>query len=828
MSTTILAGDIRVYFLDENRQKRAEWIGAATGTRTANEIYSAFEDLMDEPGQSDDGSVMSAETPVEYTVGNIDAGDIDPWYFSYDMMEHIVGGAVKSAGWTRVTSSNSGIIVVEVTSNTILEASLGLDISGATDGIGTLLEIIEAGTTDYLVIRPDTSAAGADFTTAAQVITCNATTATQTNAFSTTGEQIWANLYNVTPIEADTHVYLYQGTVADATRARIGRISNAAGDWWEEGAFDRLFFINDFKSAGFPAIDGGYLTVFARKGNTLYDSFEVAASTVSGGRNPVPLKAANDINHTAGYLSITTTAVGTDDFTVGDEIQDDTSGARGIITQIDGVSPTYTFYYYTVGDPQVAFTTAAATITNNDATGSATSDTSAPVDQGPGLATWFTNNAFPTIAYANTTFDIDDDGTAEGWGITIDCNGNPLTEVYEWLQHIGRNGGTTTGNTDGIEGEQYVGATVFLEYSGSVTLGTLAEGDDVIQTTSGATGIIISHDTTLKQILLRDTRGTFTTADAVVSQDNSGSVVPDVTAIVFTANTASPFGTFAGGRFFGARGVLLTDYVSADENSFQLVDAQGTGRQRKIAFQLEVTNLEGGAETASDSDYISLYRLLGAGLGIDKTEYSAAGGEAIGDPTLTVDASITADTPGKTVGGTLVIRDADDNNQEYRVRYDSWNGSIFTLSNIVIASADASTTTTVVIKAGAFGTAKRGDFVYNSTRSLYAYVLTVDSANQITLDREIAGQVPTDAIELNACPIVIDTLDDVYVALMGKYATAATETVTIVYNASVINYRAKATNKRNATKIKPFVTSDSTSGTDRSIAVIRQTDTIAS
>ena len=55
MSTDILAGDVRVHFLDENRQKRLEWIGSATGTRTVNELYSALENLMDESLQSDDG-----------------------------------------------------------------------------------------------------------------------------------------------------------------------------------------------------------------------------------------------------------------------------------------------------------------------------------------------------------------------------------------------------------------------------------------------------------------------------------------------------------------------------------------------------------------------------------------------------------------------------------------------------------------------------------------------------------------------------------------------------------------------------------------------------
>ena len=828
MSTTVLGGDVTVYFKDENRQQRVRWSGAVGGTQTANAIYSALEDLMDEALQSDDGNAMSAETPVEYTVGKIDAGEVEPWYFGFELSEHVTGGAIKTQGWTRVTSTNTGIIVVEVTANAIVAGDEGLDISGATTGNGTLLEVIEFGSTDYLVIRPDSSVASDDFTSATQVITCNGNTATQTNAFSTTGEMKWANLYNVTPINADTHVYMYQGAVGDATRARVQRISNAAGDWWEEGAFDRLVAITDFKSATFPIIDGGYISVFARKGNTLYDSFEVATSIVSGGRNPVPLKAAADINHTTGYKSITCDTPGTDDFAVGDEIEGATSGARAIITQIDGSYPNYTFHYYQIGDPQVDFQTAAEVINDNDSTGAVTKNGSAPAAQGPALATWFTSNSFPTVAHANTTFDIDGDSIAEGYGITVDCLSNPLSEVYEWLQHITRNGETGTGNTDGIEGEQYVGATVYIEYSGSVTLGTLVEGDDVVQTTSGATGVIISHDTTLKQILLRDTRGTFTSGtDPVVSQDNSGSFQPDVAATTFAANTASPFGTFAGGRFFGARGVLLDNWIAANENSFQLVDSQGNLRQRQIAITLEVTNLDGAAETAANSDLVSLYRLTGSGGVVKKTEYSATGGEAIGDPTLTVDTGITADTPGKSVGGTLKIRDFSDNNQEYRIRFSSWTGSIFTLANIVVAAADGGTNTTTIVEAGAFATAKRGDIVVNHTRAeAVSYVVSVDSANQVTISPAIAAQTTGDSIELNCIPVAIDTLDDVYVALMDRYATAPIEQVSLVYVAPIF-YRAKVTNKRATVKIKAFVTADSTSGTNRSIAAIRNTDSIA-
>ena len=825
MSSDILGGDIRVHFLDENRQKRMEWIGSASGTRTANELYSAMADLLDEPTTGDDATAMTAETPVEYTVGLIDANDADPWYLAFELAQHITGGAIKTSGWTHADGSATGVIVVPTTSNNITTAKYGLDISGATTGNGTLLEILNIGeTTEYLVIRPDTNAAGDNFTTNAQTITCDALTATQATAGSNTGEMVWANLFNVTPVNSDAHVYMYQGLVSDATRARIEDVNVVGQDWWAEGSFDRLIRINDYQDSTFSVIDSGRITCFVRKGNTLYDNFPISTSTTSGGRNPVPLSASADSNNTTGYKAFT---MGGDsgNFAVGDEVQGDVSGARGIITLLTGVSPTQTLHYYLLGDPQTDFNGSEA-ITNNDDTGAATSS-GAVSAQGPALSTWFTSNTAPTAVHANTTFDVDDDGTAEGYGVLIDCNANPLTEVYEWSKYVTRNGEQGTGSTDGIEGEQYVGATVYLEYSGTVGGTAFNEGDDVIQATTLATGIVLSHDTTLKQILLRDTFGAFNTTGIVTTQDVNGTITPDVAATAFDPVKSAPFGSLAGGRFFGARGVLIIDTVGADENSYQLIDSQGNTRTRPIAITLSVSNLVGGADTEGDSDLVWMHRLLGAGLAIDKTEYSAAGGESVGANTLVVDSGLTADTPGKSTGGVLNIRDESDNNQHYRLRFASWTTSTFTLAAIeALTLAGGTNTTTVVSTASDFATAKRGDLVNNITQGLVSYVTTVDDANNIQIDPPIAGQTSGDTIEINTCPVAINTLDDVYVSLIDQYAESNAASVSIVY-VGPIQYRVKVANTRNATKIKRFVTDDATSGSDRNVATIRNEDTIA-
>lgn len=460
MADTILGGDIQVTYFDENRSKSLEWIGSATGTRTLNEVYSAMATLLDEAATGDDATCMTAETPVEYTIGLIDANDADPWYITYECMEHLTGGALKTSGWTRTEGSATGIVAVSVTSNTIVTADIGFDITHSGTDSGTLLEVLEQGATDWLIIRPDSSASTDSFDSTSGTLTCNGNTATQATA-SVTGEQIWANLFNVTPIDADTHVYMYQGFadgVNTPSRARISAINDSTQDWWGSGSFDRCIYIRDFKTAAAPIIDAGNITVFARKGNTLYDSFEVTTSTTSGGRNPIPLTASADLNNTTGYGSITSTAVSVDTFSVGDEILGATSGGRAIITQIDNPGATATYHYYLIDDPQINFQTATESVTNEESgnSGEFTKDGIAPAAQGPALSTWFTSNTAPTAVHAFTTSDIDDDATAEGYAVLLDCNQNPLTEVYEWAKYVCRNGETGTTPTDGITGESYV------------------------------------------------------------------------------------------------------------------------------------------------------------------------------------------------------------------------------------------------------------------------------------------------------------------------------------------------------------------------------------
>ena len=91
MSDTILAADLTVYYLDENRRKQIRWTGGSlkTDVQKMIDVYSATEDLFTVPTQQNDGLIFSAETPGEYTIGLIDAGELEPWFIDLKTMEHI-------------------------------------------------------------------------------------------------------------------------------------------------------------------------------------------------------------------------------------------------------------------------------------------------------------------------------------------------------------------------------------------------------------------------------------------------------------------------------------------------------------------------------------------------------------------------------------------------------------------------------------------------------------------------------------------------------------------------------------------------------------------
>lgn len=82
----------------------------------------------------------------------------------------------------------------------------------------------------------------------------------------------------------------------------------------------------------------------------------------------------------------------------------------------------------------------------------------------------------------------------------------------------------------------------------------------------------------------------------------------------YTEVKAAPFGTYAGGTFFGARGVWIENYAASDANNFQLIDATGTTQSPPNVVAVQVTGLVVG-------DRVLVGQLDGVGGDLTGTDY---------------------------------------------------------------------------------------------------------------------------------------------------------------------------------------------------------------
>ncbi len=804
MSDTILGGDLTIYYEVENRQKRIKWTGSATGTRTVNEVYSAWQDLFDELNQMDDGSGMSAQTPTEYTIGIIDAGDDDPWFIDRESVEHLTGGALKTASWKRVEGSNTGIVKIEnVTSNNIVAGDIGNTITHGDGDSGTLLDV--QGTT--LWIRPASAAAANSFDSTTGTLTCNGHTATQTEA-SKTGESLWSNIYSIGTIEDDTHLYVRQQDGVLTSYA-------SSSDWWPDGHIDILVCVKECDTQ----IDSGYLTVFARQYSKTYDNFIVDVS--SGGRNPIPLATGIDLNNDTGYRQFTGSS-GSGTFNVGNYIYVGTNWAgatkKGVLTAVGGTTAAPVLTYYLIGD--------LTDFANSDSVkeydpdtesdGDATCTAGTPSDVGPAAL-----SGVSIVHGADETFDIDEDGTTENYSIVIDCNNEDLADVYEWSKYLTRRGETGTTHTDNLAGQLYIGSDYRIYYT-SLT-GTVSEGDEVTQATSGATGTVVAHNTTDKILILRNSRGTFDNTNNIEVDGSNYVTGPTCTPIA--PIKAAPFGTFAGGTWFCAPGVVLDNVPSSQVNNFQLTNDDGSVVVAPTKVSVTVGNTRAG-------DRVAVFRLDAAGGNIKKDSYTIDGTQgSAGSTSVVVSTTISTEEPGKSTGGVLIVVD-NTNDKEDRYRYTSYSGQTFTLFNVTGLTADGSncTSTQLTDSDATFVTdgVLVGDIIRNTTESVVAYVVSVDSETQLTTTT--VGDWTGDSYEIGTTVEAYTTSDNVYVPFIHVYETTGTdgspgsESALVVYS-SDIPVRIRA---RHAGSILPYEADSTITSSGMSNNIIRTPDTIYS
>lgn len=122
----------------------------------------------------------------------------------------------------------------------------------------------------------------------------------------------------------------------------------------------------------------------------------------------------------------------------------------------------------------------------------------------------------------------------------------------------------------------------------------------------------------------------------------------------YTVIKQAPFGTYAGGTFFGAQGVWLTNV--SDANNVQLIDNAGTIHTPPTSISVSVSGLVSG-------DRVLVAKDDGTG-DIEKDTYTIS---SVTTSTIVATAALASDTPAT---GTVRVGDT-------RYEYTSWSGSTF-------------------------------------------------------------------------------------------------------------------------------------------------------
>ena len=833
---------------------------------TVNELYSYLQDTFDEPAQMDDPVPMSAQTPTQYSL-------INAWFMDDNTMKALYGGSIQTNEWTKAAAA--GITQLSYTVGSAdkpTSGDLGVTLTGVTSTATGVLLAVDA-VREVCWVR-NTSAA--QFQDNENVTGTGVDIQTETIAGFQTGETIWANLFSVGSLQLQTEIYVgqeddYQGGRAYNTASPHQRRIEKLDEWWDSdvnffaGSPNLLGGINHFDvlvktfEAG-VAIDGGRLFVGARRFGTVYSHFELVAA--SAGNFVVPFSSTGaDLNSAAGAYNVgfDTGSGGKAQLDVGDVLENDTGTTpvgrlRAVVTAVTGTT-SGNFDYYLIGENEPLTTTNRTLrqfLNNENITVRGDAfifliDTTVPVTAvGPALVGGI------TVTFQDTQVDVDEAGGAEEYACTIDCNNVALASVYRRMQFL-----CSRGNQDGSNGafdaqdtllQSAVPATdeasefyravgdIIIDYDGGI--GTqITEGDYVANVGLTAFGVVISVTAgTTGVLVLTQVKGSFANNDQVARLTEHATNRVDVvgTPATFVDNTGAPFGTFAGGRWFVALGVVLVNVPAADANNWETVDLTGARRapptQRTITFAGLVAN---------DRAFLAEVATPG-GIDVIKTQNGVASGGALGATSFVLDTTIALDVPA--VGWTRVVDVSDPDLHESRFAYSGISGTTVTFDSGAWSSGTTTSagTATVLNDTGAFtnfggaGEIRIGMMIRNVTQLEWARVLRKIDANSIETTPLSGAATWGNAESWEANTVVdghvLDAADTCYFPYIDDVATTTfiAKSVKFVSSTDLVARARFSSPAISSSRILPFQQLNITlSDADLTVTAIRTPDPIA-
>ena len=357
--------------------------------------------------------------------------------------------------------------------------------------------------------------------------------------------KVFANLYTIGSQYRNSMIYIVQN---DAE----------VSSWWIPGNIDILIKVRDTGAL----IDSGLVTVFSRDTDGLFDHNEADLS--AGGRNPVGVNTAEDLNYkTTGDIYLDVAAI--TNFDIGNFAYGVTSTASGRIQYIDTTNG-YLYLCQVEGTFQTTEQIVErATRTGSNLDGDTTNHAT--------VAEYDVIRGYDDIKLAFVTRKFEGGTTSGAFivGETITQTGTSATFLFAgevsdvlYVEDVSGSPNGTGLLTGGSSTATYTPTSTAAQATIAKNLnnGDGAQPYNVVVDAAGRTVIQIYQY--LKYIVAHNSLSTV--------NGDAGEEYLSCSAGVYADVKQAPFGSFAGGTFFGARGVWLEDYAVA---AFQLTDADG-------------------------------------------------------------------------------------------------------------------------------------------------------------------------------------------------------------------------------------------------------------
>lgn len=520
------------------------------------QLYSWIQDQIDEQGLMDDTVPMSAQTPTEYTMINgwfLDIGEGSKAY------HYLKEGAIKTDGYL------NEIQVLELDNYTnCVAGDIGKMVTDDTADVGPLLSY--NNTAQKWWIR---TGSGTPILDNSVMDIPTGTGAGDADGDSVDGEDLYANIYTLGTIEATGLIYICQaGTKIDP-------------DWWDpDGHIDVIVQVAE---AGVE-IDAAKITVYLHVYTDLYDFYEI--DLTAGGRNAVPLATFDDSDNQTIIATVMAYMENIRVHFMNGELTYDTKTGDDPVAYkvLHGETNHSTAVLLDIGGGAGA----SGTFQLGDVEGTTWADdepleicSEIAFDAQTALFTVGNTVEGVTSTATGIVRKILQDPQLEGdVGVLYVTNTTGTWQDNETVQKQGGGGGSATTNIpSGLVTNSFdalvAGVSAFThdnQITKDLDNGNGAQPYNAICDLNGQ-GVAKLYEYVKALTRRTCTYDFYTSTGSAITKVDGEQYQRAVST--YALKKASPLGTFAGGKFFGARGVWIEDMVGTDSENYSLIDALG-------------------------------------------------------------------------------------------------------------------------------------------------------------------------------------------------------------------------------------------------------------